>query len=431
MGRLWQSISSRARLLSHFTRSRRGQLAETLEARYGIDPVLAPLVQDLIAADDNALASAAMASLTAQARFAQTQRRMELPLSELLGDLLHDLLLAWREYSDNALDAMIRAEAKLRNNFDESPALSLMARVVAGMGQGGPRADIDRAGAALFLSALAARSGQRIATALSTHPRQTVRLALAARSGLDSADVEADSPDQSASRSADRNIRTGSGRGAASAGRSTPAGEQPTGFGWNPLSCPCAPMLMACSSRPMTSSPGCSVLRRGDRYPNRDPRTAGAGRQIAAPAAACPPVRGGRRREPDHRLVEIAPLTDADGKTEGCTIDVVSWQTEELPPENDIDPARRRVEINRHLADCSARLDPNQRLLSLETEAPDLAEFPNARWPMSRPTDFVNLPGMRTSSRCIGACSMVHLRDRRIEPALDSASRTVGATAAR
>lgn len=171
------------------------QLAETLEARYGIDPVLAPLVQDLIAADDNALASAAMASLTAQARFAQTQRRMELPLSELPGDLFHDLLLAWREYSDQLRsDAMIRAEAKLRNNFDEGASrLSLMARVVAGMGQGGLRAlDIDRAGAALFLSALAARSGQtRIATVLSTHPRQTVRLALGLRAaGLDSADVE-------------------------------------------------------------------------------------------------------------------------------------------------------------------------------------------------------------------------------------------------
>lgn len=136
-----------------------------------------------------------MASLTAQARFAQTQRRMELPLSELPGDLFHDLLLAWREYSDQLRsDAMIRAEAKLRNNFDEGAGrLSLMARVVAGMGQGGLRAlDIDRAGAALFLSALAARSGQtRIATVLSTHPRQTVRLALGLRAaGLDSADVE-------------------------------------------------------------------------------------------------------------------------------------------------------------------------------------------------------------------------------------------------
>ena len=149
----------------------------------------------VVAADDNALASAAMASLTAQARFAQTQRRMELPLSELPGDLFHDLLLACREYSDQLRsDAMIRAEAKLRNNFDEGAGrLSLMARVVAGMGQGGLRAlDIDRAGAALFLSALAARSGQtRIATVLSTHPRQTVRLALGLRAaGLDSADVE-------------------------------------------------------------------------------------------------------------------------------------------------------------------------------------------------------------------------------------------------
>lgn len=100
----------------------------------------------------------------------------------------------------------------------------------------------------------------------------------------------------------------------------------------------------------------------------------------------------------EHRItawVEIAPLTDEAGEVDGCTIDVVSWQSEDLPPENDIAAARRRIEINRHLADCTARLDSNQRLLSVETEAPDLADFAEkALANVGKPwTDFVDLPG--------------------------------------
>ncbi|MEX0341623.1 MAG: hypothetical protein AB3N06_03465 [Erythrobacter sp.] len=171
------------------------QLTEKLETQFGIDPVLSPLVQELIAADDSGLASAAMASLTAQARFAQTQRRMELPLSELPGDLFHDLLMAWREFSGQLRsDAMIRAEAKLRNGYDEGAGrIALLARVVTGMGNTALRAlDIDQAGTALFLSALAARSHQsRVAAVLSTHHQQAARLALGLRgAGLDSADVD-------------------------------------------------------------------------------------------------------------------------------------------------------------------------------------------------------------------------------------------------
>ncbi len=171
------------------------QLTEKLEAQYGIDPVLSPLIQELIAAEDTGLASAAMSSLTAQARFAQTQRRMELPLSELPGDLFHDLLMDWRTYSGHLRsDAMIRAEAKLRNAYDEGAGrIALLSRVVAGMGSEGQRAlDIDHAGPSLFLTALAARTGQpRIAAVLSTNHQQTARLALGLRgAGLDGAEVE-------------------------------------------------------------------------------------------------------------------------------------------------------------------------------------------------------------------------------------------------
>ncbi len=93
--------------------------------------------------------------------------------------------------------------------------------------------------------------------------------------------------------------------------------------------------------------------------------------------------------------VEICPFTDEAGEVAGCTIDVVSWHSEELPPENEIEAARRRVEINRHLADCTARLDSNQRLLSIETQAPDLADFAEqALAAAGKPwTDLVRLPG--------------------------------------
>ena len=65
------------------------QLARRLEERSGIDPVLSPLLQALIASDDAATASSAMAMLAAQARFMQQQRRMELPLGELPPELFH------------------------------------------------------------------------------------------------------------------------------------------------------------------------------------------------------------------------------------------------------------------------------------------------------------------------------------------------------
>ncbi|QKG71648.1 sensor histidine kinase [Erythrobacter mangrovi] len=93
--------------------------------------------------------------------------------------------------------------------------------------------------------------------------------------------------------------------------------------------------------------------------------------------------------------VEIAPELGGEGAVEACSIDVVSWHSEELPPENELESARRRVEINRHLADCTARLDPRQGLLSVVTEAPDLADFVEAtRDAIGRPwTDFVRLPG--------------------------------------
>ena len=173
------------------------QLAARMEAQFGLDPALSPMLQELIAADDPSIASAAMASLAAQARFAQTQRRMELPIAELPGDLFHEVLVAWREYvGDSRSDAMIRAEAKLRNAYDEGATrLSLLARLISGMGKRqGDALNMERAGVALFVTALALGSGQsRNRAVLSTHEGQASRLALGLRAaGLDMERIKAE-----------------------------------------------------------------------------------------------------------------------------------------------------------------------------------------------------------------------------------------------
>ncbi len=99
----------------------------------------------------------------------------------------------------------------------------------------------------------------------------------------------------------------------------------------------------------------------------------------------------------DNRITAWVEITPQNGKDSGCEIAVVSWQVEELPPPNEIDAARRRIEITRHLAECTARLDQEQKLLSIDadTDADDLVEFVRKAndgigqvW-----TEFVELPG--------------------------------------
>ena len=167
------------------------QLTERMQARLGLDPVLSPLLQALIASSEAAVASSAMALLASQARFATSQRRMQLPLSELPGDLLHAALLALRgQCGEDAAKqtTATQAEQTIRGRFDESRSrLGLISRIVTGMGGGATAAlALTHAGVGIFLSALALASGQdRDMVVLSTNEGQLARLALALRaSGL-------------------------------------------------------------------------------------------------------------------------------------------------------------------------------------------------------------------------------------------------------
>ena len=162
------------------------QLAERLAARLSLDAVLSPLLQALIASPDPNTAATAMALLAAQARFGQAQRRGELPLAELPGDLLHTALLIMRQHAagdDPARDRVAAVlETAIRSNFDEAAnRQGLLQRLVGGMGGGAIAAlDVGHAGVALFVSALALGTGlERDAAVLATSEAQLPRLALA------------------------------------------------------------------------------------------------------------------------------------------------------------------------------------------------------------------------------------------------------------
>lgn len=139
------------------------RLARKLEAGFSIDPVLSPLLQAWVSEGDAGIGSLAMAALAAQARFAQAQRRMELPLAELPAELFHAALAAGREViPDGTPDADPQADARLRADYEEaSSRLALLARLAREPGAQTTRVlAVEDAGVALWLSALAARSGE-------------------------------------------------------------------------------------------------------------------------------------------------------------------------------------------------------------------------------------------------------------------------------
>ncbi|MCM0001436.1 MAG: hypothetical protein NBV68_18855, partial [Erythrobacter sp.] len=154
-------------------------VADRLQQRHAIDPVLSPLLQELIAAEDPAVAALAMTTLAAQSRFVQSQRRMELPLGELPAELFHALLHRAQGRSGDTAGF-----ARLQAGYDEATSrLGLLARLVAGMRRGALAAlALDHAGLALFASSLASETrSPRGEAVLACQEGQSVRLALLLR----------------------------------------------------------------------------------------------------------------------------------------------------------------------------------------------------------------------------------------------------------
>jgi hypothetical protein len=175
---LAEALAGDAALLAHcHALAAESQLAERLHQHHGIDPVLSPLLQELIASDEPVIAELAMSALAAQSRFIQSQRRMELPLGELPAELFHSLT------ASHVHDA--GAARLLQATYDEGAGrLGLLARLVSAMRRGAIAAlALDHAGLALFASALATLSREpREQAVMACQEGQGARLALALRS---------------------------------------------------------------------------------------------------------------------------------------------------------------------------------------------------------------------------------------------------------
>ncbi len=164
------------------------ETTERLEKRERIDPVLSPLLQELIASSSEETAELAMKALTAQSRFVQQQRRMSLSLDELPADIFHEVLRRWEAQSEDHPE-VAGGLKQLKGSYDEANGrAALLARLLGTMRKDAKAAlDLKQAGFALFSTALAQFSNQpRELAVLSSHESQTARLALFLRAaGLD------------------------------------------------------------------------------------------------------------------------------------------------------------------------------------------------------------------------------------------------------
>jgi len=91
--------------------------------------------------------------------------------------------------------------------------------------------------------------------------------------------------------------------------------------------------------------------------------------------------------------VEVTP---GDRDTGGCTIAVGAWTASPRPPETEEAIAARRIEIDRQIAELTARLDRSQCPIAVETHAPDLDQLARAmRGEQGRQwSEFVTFPDL-------------------------------------
>lgn len=183
MRKLIDQLATDQWLIDHlYTVALEGQLTQRLQQSAAIDPVLSPLMQELVASDKPEIAELAMSVLAAQSRFFQGQQRMELSIGELPSELFVHVLDLF-EATDLGLEKGQSGGilTKLASEFDEGAGrTALLTRLTSTMHSGAIAAlDLSHAGLALFANAAALLTGQsRERVVFACHEGQVVRLAL-------------------------------------------------------------------------------------------------------------------------------------------------------------------------------------------------------------------------------------------------------------
>ncbi|GAA4038744.1 sensor histidine kinase [Parerythrobacter jejuensis] len=98
----------------------------------------------------------------------------------------------------------------------------------------------------------------------------------------------------------------------------------------------------------------------------------------------------------EERITAWVEVTPYEGASEsGCAISVATWQTSKPTRETEDDAAARRDAIDNALAELHARLDPEQGILTVDSDAEDLQDLVNEM--LANPgkpwTDFVTVAG--------------------------------------
>lgn len=172
------------------------RIAEQLQVRLALDPVVSPLLEELVSRDDATLRNLAAKFLAAQARWCHLQRHMQVSLVDLPGELFEEVLRILRAQvarsGGGEVDA--RAEADLRKRYNEADRRLDLARQLVPTLEGGAQSalSISQAGVTLFFTALAVGSGlDRDTVVFSTDEAQLPRFALTLRSaGLGAAEIQ-------------------------------------------------------------------------------------------------------------------------------------------------------------------------------------------------------------------------------------------------
>ena len=182
------------------------ELTKRLADQSVIEPVFSPLLEEQISSSNTAIAEAADAIIAAQSSFWQFVTRGGFAFDSLPADQ-REKAITLRDAVSAQANAAIRASS---GNLQDSPGdrakdpsepvapsasrVDLLIVLLEAMGDNARLAlDVERAGFALFVTALAGFSGQsRASTILACHPHQAARLAVSLRAaGLATQDIQA------------------------------------------------------------------------------------------------------------------------------------------------------------------------------------------------------------------------------------------------